>query len=108
MYRSFVRATFVALVLSSLAPRIVRAENQTPDLSPIVIGAPQPFSTQILPNSFAGGTLPSLHSFAKAPYNGEWLLISGMTNGMHDLSGSTGFEPAHHNKDVVVINPTSG
>jgi len=40
MRRSFVRATFVALLVSTCAPPIVRAANQTPDLSPVVIGAP--------------------------------------------------------------------
>jgi hypothetical protein len=95
------------LIVSTIGPRIALAVNQTPDLSPIVIGAPQPFTTQILPNAFSAGTLPSLHSFAKAQYNGEWVIIGGMTNGMHDLSGSTGFDPSHHNKDVIVINPTS-
>jgi MYXO-CTERM domain-containing protein len=95
--------TIVALVIAT--PAVVRAVNQTPDLSPIVIGASQPFTTEILAHSFNGNPLPSLHSFAKGQNGNEWLLIGGMTNGMHDLSGNTGFEPQHHNKDLVVINP---
>jgi hypothetical protein len=87
------------------------AANQTPDLSPITIGSSLPFTTTVdNPVSFPGQTLPTLHSFAKASVSigghNQWLLIGGMTNGIHDLGGG-GFDPASHNKSIHVIDPVT-
>lgn len=87
------------------------AANQTPDLSPIVIGSTLPFTTVVQsPVSFPNQTLPTLHSFAKAnvPVGGhqQWLLMGGMTNGIHDLGGG-GFDPASHNTSIHVIDPVT-
>jgi hypothetical protein len=107
----------IAAALAGLCvvwPSPARAANQTADLSPVVIGATLPFSAQIgAPVSFGDHTLQSLHSFVKASYydpaagHSQWLVLGGMTNGMHDLTGLTGFDPASHNTDVTVIDPVT-
>lgn len=85
----------------------VRADNQTPDFSPVVIGGTLPLSAQIQGPSFASDALPSLQSFSKAQYGGDWLLIGGMTNGRHNL-GHDGFNPDYQNQNVIVIDPATG
>ena len=65
--------------LSSVQP--VLADNQTTDLSPVVIGATLPLSLQIQSPTTFNDTLPTLQSFSAAQYNGEWLLVGGITNG---------------------------
>ncbi|MBC7784790.1 MAG: hypothetical protein H7144_13210, partial [Burkholderiales bacterium] len=112
------RLPFIKMILcastAALTPAAqVRADNQTLDLSPIVIGAPQAFTTQILPSlAFPSATVPTLHSFARANYtppaaaNSQWLMIGGMTNGLHDL-GNDGFDPAKHNKNIYVVDPVT-
>jgi hypothetical protein len=55
-------------------------------------------------------TLPAgLHSFAYAVYEGEWLLIAGRTNGLHDVDNTdpsvNPFPPSQQNTVVYVVNP---
>jgi hypothetical protein len=55
-------------------------------------------------------TLPAgLHSFAYAVYEGEWLLIAGRTNGLHDVDNTdpniNPFPPSQQNTLVYVVNP---
>jgi hypothetical protein len=104
-----IAALAVGVVLACSA--IVRADNQTATLSPVVVGDSLPFSMQIQdPLAFATSTPPSLHSFARGSYfepavgHSQWLMIGGMTNGLHSLGGS-GFDPASHNETVCVIDP---
>lgn len=50
-----------------------------------------------------------LHSFAFAVHHGEWLLIAGRTNGLHDVNNTNPndnpFPPARQNTQVFVVNP---
>ncbi len=50
-----------------------------------------------------------LHSFAYAVYEGEWLLIAGRTNGLHDVGNTNPnvnpFPPSEQNRIVFVVNP---
>jgi len=98
------RAAMAAAVLFCTAIS-ARAANQTSDLSPLIIGSNPGLGVQILPESYAGPTLPAMNSFAKAQYNGQWLIMGGLTGGMHDLS--TGFDPSHQNSEVFVIDPVT-
>jgi hypothetical protein len=84
-------------------PSVGRADNQTDDLSPIVQGGNLPFTTQIESPLGSGNTLPSLQSFAKAQSGSQWLLIGGLTGGMHNLV--TGFNPTYNNTTAYVIDP---
>ncbi len=50
-----------------------------------------------------------LHSFAYAVHDGEWLLIAGRTNGLHDVDNTdptvNPFPPSQQNTLVYVVNP---
>ncbi len=50
-----------------------------------------------------------LHSFAYAVHEGEWLLLAGRTNGLHDVDNTdpnfNPFPPSMQNTLVFVINP---
>jgi hypothetical protein len=95
----------VALCVVVMSADAARAFNQTSDLSPVVIGGTLPFATQIQSSSWSGDTLPTLQSFARAEFNGQWLLIGGLTSGMHSLAD--GFLPEYQNTSVYVIDPNT-
>jgi hypothetical protein len=97
------RAIFFASVIATASA--VQADNQTDDLSPIVQASSLPFSAQIESPIGSGDTLPTLQSFAKAQINGEWLLVGGLTGGMHNLV--TGFNPTYQNTSVFVVDPST-
>lgn len=104
------RGIRVALIAVGFGCVSAFAANQTPTVSPVVIGGALPFSASIAsPLTFAS-TLPSLHSFAKASVvvdgHKQWLLVGGMTNGIHDLGGG-GFEPSSFNDSIHVIDPVT-
>lgn len=55
-------------------------------------------------------SLPAgLHSFAFAVHEGEWLLIGGRTNGLHNVDNTdpsvNPFSPSQQNTMVFVVNP---
>lgn len=54
------------------------------------------------------GEVPTLHSYAAAHYDGLWLMIAGRTNGLHGMTGRNAFDPAFENRNVWVIDPSSG
>lgn len=88
--------------------------NQTATLSPVTIGGSGAVSLSLgAPIAFPTDSVPTLHSFARAEYfdpaigRTQWLVVGGMTNGMHDLTGNTGFEPAAHNTSAYVIDPVT-
>lgn len=101
----FSASAALAAAVTFICPQTVRAGNQTNDLSPLVVGGNPGLLAQILPETYAGPTLPAMNSFAKAQYNGQWLIIGGLSAGMHDLD--TGFDPAHQNSEVFVIDPAT-
>lgn len=84
-------------------------ENQTSYLTVPLDEAPLPYRVTVNQADFM---LPAgLHSFAFAVYEGEWLLISGRTNGLHDVDNtdptSNPFPTSQQNTLVYVINPTT-
>ena len=86
------------------------AQHQTDDFSPVFTGSNLPYEIELVP--FDSGTmpLPTLHSYAKAQWDGKWLLLGGRTNGLHAFTqnGFANFPPAFQNRDVWVIDPKSG
>ena len=106
MHRRRICAAIAAGAVTLAASPGAYAANQTATLSSVVVGADLPLSIKIQDPVPSNGTLPTLHSFAKAQYDGEWLLIGGMTNGQHDLNVA-GFNPQYENTTAYVVNPTT-
>ena len=100
------RGPAVSALALTLAAGAVHGANQTTDLSPVNVGTVLPFSAVIQPIDYSGDTMPGMHSFSKAQYNGQWLLIGGMSNGQHNLA-RTGFNAQYRNDAVYVIDPTT-
>ncbi|MGH8047088.1 MAG: hypothetical protein ACREKL_07565 [Chthoniobacterales bacterium] len=87
-----------------------RAQNQTGTLSPIVVGGGVPYTITLDAFDFGGASqLPTLHSYALGVYNGQWVLVAGRTNGLHDFTndGFQNFPPAFQNTFIWVIDPVA-
>jgi len=88
--------------LGSLSPAI--AQNQTPDLTPILSSNSVPFRIQIEEAAFS---LPSgLQSYVLGTHGGKWLLLAGRINGLHGFnSGNNNFPADTQNTTVFVVDP---
>jgi hypothetical protein len=97
----------LALLLG--APWAARGAHQTPATTPIDLDGNVPYKIELREVDFGAAQLPLLHSYAAGTYDGKWVLISGRTNGVHDLdqSGEASFPYAAQNRDVWVIDPVA-
>ena len=95
--------SFLFLLLASAST--ICAQNQTPDVSEVITDTSEvPFTVKIERADFS---LPAgLQSFVVGTYKGEWLLLTGRTNGLHGF-GSDGapFPPQERNMTLYVVNP---
>ena len=100
-------AALVISVLASYGP--LCAQHQTDTVSPVVVDGPLPYYLQLRVYDQDPSWLPTLHSFAQAQHDGKWLLLSGRTNGLHDLThgGMMAFPPSAQNDEVWVIDPVN-
>jgi hypothetical protein len=102
---------FVVLGLSLMAAGGLqaRAAHQTDTTSPIVIGGELPYRLLLRTVDYGQVQLPTLHSFARAEWNGKWVLLGGRTNGLHgfDGGGLQNFPPAYQNREIWVIDPVA-
>lgn len=82
----------------------VAADNQTPDVSPILPGRDLPFRIKIEEADFS---LPNgLHSYVVGIHKGKWLLLAGRTNGLHGFNDDpNNFPPSQQNTTVYVVDP---
>jgi len=86
--------------------------HQTSTFSPLNLDSQLlPFEVSVRPyTNIPRESLPTLHSFAKAEYDGKWILVGGRTNGLHGFTGrpATNFPVAFQNRNVWVIDPANG
>ena len=94
----------VALLIVSAAP--AWAQNQTPDVTPVLTEDSVPFRISIEP---AGFSLPSgLQSYVAATSGGRWLLLAGRSNGLHGFNNDDNNFPANQqNTSVFVVDPVA-
>ena len=81
--------------------------NQTPNITPPLPEDSLPYRVTLEQANF---TLPvGLHSFVFAVYKGDWIFISGRTNGLHNVNNldpsSNSFPVAQQNTSIYVFNP---
>lgn len=50
---------------------------------------------------------PGLQSYSKAEHNGDWLILGGRTDGLHQRQPWQAFDAAGHHLNAVVIHPDS-
>jgi len=109
----------VALLLFVPAATSARAQDQTvtgtgaAGFSSVTNWSPESRRYEITLQSHTwsdpANPLPGLQSFASAVYGGEWVMVAGRTNGMHDFtnSGEANFPPNRQNLDAWVVNPVT-
>jgi hypothetical protein len=82
-------------------------QHQTSTFTPIQAADGLPYRISLREYDFGAADLPGLHSYAAARYDGNWVLLAGRTNGVHDLdqTGEQSFPKESQNRDVWVIDP---
>ena len=95
------------LLLAAAAPAC--ADNQTPDITTPVSDLVLPYSVALGLADFGATPLPTLQSFAAGQEDGDWVMIGGRTNGLHDFtnSGLVNFPPAAQNHVIWVVDPVT-
>lgn len=85
----------------------VYGDNQTPDITPVIVDGTLPYQVVIEQENF---TLPSgIHSYVSAIYKNQWLLLAGRTNGLHNFNNdNNNFPPSAQNTTVFVVDPETG
>ncbi|MFT4533648.1 MAG: hypothetical protein ACJA1A_001843 [Saprospiraceae bacterium] len=67
-------------------------------------GQAQSYEVKISPISIEG--LGGLQSYAVGNYNGEWLIIGGRLDGLHQRQPFAAFSADGKNQELIVVNPT--
>jgi hypothetical protein len=110
MIRHTYNATFgLVLIGACLVAPGSWAAHQTSTTTPIDLAGNVPYKIEVREADFGAAELPLLHSYAAAKHDGQWVLLSGRSNGVHDLdqSGEGSFPRATQNRDVWVIDPVT-
>ena len=96
--------------LTFLVCAAARAQDQTPDVSPIVVNGNLPFQISLSVQDMGSADVPTLQSYAIGQVGDDWVVIDGRTNGLHGFSdnGTINFPPADQNTNVWVIDPVTG
>ncbi|MDC0934851.1 hypothetical protein OAS39_01100 [Pirellulales bacterium] len=93
-------------VLTAFVDRACAA-NQTSTVTPVIVGG-APYHVELQRVDMAGAEVPTLHSFATGNYDGQWVVIGGLTNGLHGFDIDRDSIPErHNNSDVWVIDPVA-
>lgn len=97
MKKLFFTLLFCSQVVSS-------SDNQTNDISPVLVGQKLPFNISIeLTNLRVPG---GIQSGANGQCGSDYLFIAGRTNGLHGFAdGNNDFPPRLQNSTIFVINP---
>ena len=80
--------------------------NQTTTTTPVIVGGDLPYSVEVRRYDMGDAGVPSLHSFAAGEHDGQWVVVAGLTNGLHgfDLNRDT-LPESKQNREVWVIDP---
>jgi len=94
------RLTCIGLLLGGASAAC--AQNQTPDVSPILPEDSLPLRLSIEQAEFS---LPSgVQSYVAGTFGGRWLIVAGRVNGLHGF-GTNNFPPNEQNETVFVVDP---
>src|SRR6476469_5463501 len=95
-------STGVAIFLGAVST--VFAQNQTPDVTPILPEDSLPLRITLQQAHFS---LPSgVQSFVAGRFGGRWLILAGRINGLHGFGNNdNNFPPNQQNTTVFVVDP---
>ncbi len=93
----------IILIVFLISHTAYASNNQTDDVSPVLVNSSLPFKISI---ETAGFTLPGgIHSAACAQDGSQYLFITGRTNGLHGFDdGNNDFPPSLQNTNVFVVD----
>ena len=66
----------------------------------------QSFEVEVTPFSIEG--LAGLQSYAVGTHEGEWLIVGGRADGLHQRQPFAAFQEELKNKELLVVNPAEG
>lgn len=87
---------------------LAQAANQTATTTPVIVGGDLPYALDVQTYDMGGVEVPTLHSFIAGEHEGQWVIVAGLTNGLHgfDIDQST-IPERKQNRNVWVIDPVS-
>jgi hypothetical protein len=85
------------------------AANQTLTTTPVIVSGNLPYSIQLDRfDPLQTIARPSLHSFVAGEFDGQWVLVGGLSNGLHGFDiDRVSIEERFANSDVWVIDPVA-
>ena len=84
------------------------AANQTSTTTPVIVGGDLPYELKVQQYDMGAVDVPSLHSFIAGEHDGQWVVIAGLTNGLHGFDIDQSAIPERkQNRDVWVIDPVT-
>lgn len=84
---------------------LASGQHQTSDLDEPIVGGSVPYTVEIREAALMPVSLPNIHSFAAAEWEGQWVFFAGRTNGLHGMTGRNAFDPLFENREVWVVDP---
>lgn len=98
----------IAFCFFLLVPTRVDAANQTATTTPVIVGGQLPYRLQLQQYDMGATEVPSLHSFIAGEHDGQWVVLGGLTNGLHgfDINHDT-LPESKQNRSVWVIDPVT-
>jgi hypothetical protein len=83
------------------------AANQTATVTPVIVGGGLPYRVELQQHDVAREmSRPSLHSFYAAEHEGQWILLGGLSNGLHGFDvDRTSIPERFQNANVWVLDP---
>lgn len=100
------RLRFLVLLIC-LCAQPAFAANQTQTVTPVIVGGNLPYTVQLdRYDPLQTLTRPSLHSFVAGEHNGQWVMIGGLSNGLHGFDvDRVSIGDRFNNSDIWVIDP---
>jgi hypothetical protein len=93
------------LLLSFALP--AAAQNPSGVFTPVQFNSDLPYKLELRQYSMGNIDVPTLHSYAVGENDGEFVFLSGRTNGLHGfdiIDSASNFPPQFQNRDVWVID----
>jgi hypothetical protein len=105
-FRRFIKLTlFAVLIMRPAQP--AQAQHQTTTVTPLTPSDASDFQISVRQYDFGNAPIAGLHSFAYGVADGKWVILSGRTNGVHEIdqAGTGSFPEESQNRDVWVVDP---
>lgn len=109
MVSNTLRTPFLCLATLISATTNAWAANQTATVTPVIVGGNLPYSVELLQYDVTRDMeRPAVHSFVAGEHDGQWVIIGGLSNGLHGFDvDRTSIPERFQNADVWVLDPVN-